>query len=576
MSNWIEAWTPEKAERFLLDVSAHLAELGGPLTRDLHQLVVERRYIDLINFRFDYTRSEYSDLLYARQIHALFHKQEWMDLGLDPRGVAEKKFWEMEKRCEETNANLEAGRLDADAWRVITLARHKIRRILGRVPGFSKLKISFGPGATTNVKGRTASPRAKLNARLACSRELLPVVGRLLAEVPLWTWSHSVKGHINVLTDVDHPRYNDVDEVIHWPEVEVHAGKLTFVPKDARSMRAIMVEPTLNGAIQKGVGSYLKERMLRCVNLNLSDQTRNQRLAMEGSIHGGYATVDLSSASDTVSVGIVRLLLPEEWFDFLSELTTGEINSPDGVRTLEKFSSMGNGFTFELESLLFYSIAKSVVELLDLQGEVSVFGDDIIVNSRAYSLLASVLTQFGFLVNNEKSFWEGPFRESCGADWFEGKSIRPYYQKKLMSERQLYTFHNWAIRNCEHTLAALLLGWTNSSMRLWGPDGYGDGHLIGSFHLHSSRKAKRGGWAGGSFDTYSLRPRRFKTAYDTDWVFPSYSVYTRSGERDRTDPDIVRGSSGYAKLSLYTLASTVFRRDSGPNLDPTPEYLRDS
>lgn len=192
MSNWIEAWTPEKAERFLLDVSAHLAELGGPLTRDLHQLVVERRYIDLINFRFDYTRSEYSDLLYARQIHALFHKQEWMDLGLDPRGVAEKKFWEMEKRCEETNANLEAGRLDADAWRVITLARHKIRRILGRVPEFSKLKISFGPGATTNVKGRTASPRAKLNARLACSRELLPVVGRLLAEVPLWTWSHSV------------------------------------------------------------------------------------------------------------------------------------------------------------------------------------------------------------------------------------------------------------------------------------------------------------------------------------------------------------------------------------------------
>jgi len=574
MSNWIESWSPQKTESFLQEVSAHLSELGGPLTKDLHRLVAERRYIDLINFKFEYSRSDYSDLLYARQIHALFQKQEWMDLGLNPKGVAEKKFWEMEKRCLETNTKLDSGQLDAEAWRVVTLARSKIRRILGRVPTLDKLTISFGPGATTNVKGRIASPRAKLNARLACSRELLPVVGRLLAEVPYWAWSQTFKNSRTPRFDVQPLSVEPLEfgalllsrleclerEVVFWPEVEVHAGKLSFVPKDARSMRPIVIEPTLNGVIQRGVGSFMKERMLKCVNLDLTDQSRNQRLAKEGSIHGGYATVDLSSASDTVSVGVVRLLLPDEWFDFLSELTTGEINSPDGVRTLEKFSSMGNGFTFELESLLFYSIAKSVVELLDLQGEVSVFGDDIIVNSRAYNSLASVLTQLGFLVNNEKSFWEGPFRESCGADWFEGKSIRPFYQKKLMSEQYLYSYHNWAVRNCETSLAALILSWTNSSMRLWGPDGYGDGHLVGSFVLHQSRKARRGGWGGGTFDTYSLRPRRFKTVYDTDWVFPCYSVYTRSGERDRTDPDIVRGSSGYAKVSIYTLASTVFRR----------------
>jgi hypothetical protein len=557
-----------------LEVSAHLAELGGPLTKDLHRLVAERRYIDLINFRFEYGRSDYTDLLYARQIHALFQKQEWMDLGLNPKGVAEKKFWEMEKRCSETNANLEAGRLTADAWRVITLARSKIQRILGRVPEFEKLKISFGPGATTNVKGRVASPRAKLNARLACSRELLPVVGRLLAEVPYWTWSQTFRRNRSLGVGRYHPvgpptfetlllerLEAQLEEVVYWTEVEVHAGRLTFVSKDARSMRPIVVEPTLNGAIQRGVGSYLKERMLRCVNLDLTDQTRNQKLAEEGSIHGGYATVDLSSASDTVSVGVVRLLLPEKWFDFLSELTTGEINSPDGVRTLEKFSSMGNGFTFELESLLFYSIAKSVVELLDLQGDVCVYGDDIIVNSRAYNLLADVLTQLGFLVNNEKSFWEGPFRESCGADWFEGKSIRPFYQKDLMSEQNLYLFHNWAVRNCEQSLAALILSWTNSSMRLWGPDGYGDGHLIGTWYPRQSRKCRRRGWGGGSFDTYTMSPRRIKTRYDSDWVFPCYSVYTRSGERDPTDPDIVRGSGGYAKVSIYTLAATVFRRD---------------
>lgn len=550
--NWIDPFPLDKSKRIIQEVSSLLAKTGGPLTQDLSRLIDQNMLLDLVNFKFDYMRcSSLRDITLARQVHALLSKQEWMDLGIDTRSVAEKKFWQAEERCKETNATIDACRLDADAVLVIERARRIIKRLLGNVPPLSELKFRFGPGATTSVNGRVASPRAKLFASLSCSREFLPFVGGFLAEVPLWVCSQVGFKDLSQLS---------AEEIRLYPEIEIHAGKLSFVPKDARSMRPIVVEPTLNGFFQLGVGQHLKDLMLRRANLDLTDQKRNQSLACEGSIHGGYATVDLSSASDTVSISIVRLLLPDEWFEFLMNLTTGELNTPNGVRSLEKFSSMGNGFTFELESLIFYALSLAVSQKLDLPGDVSAYGDDIIINSRGYPLLASVLSQCGFVVNDEKSYWSGPFRESCGADWFEGNSIRPYYAKKAWSERTLYTFHNWAIRNSEPDLASLLYSFTEPSLRLFGPDGYGDGHLIGSFSLRRNRKIKRSGWEGGFFDTYSLKPRRLKRRYASDWVYPSYSVYTRSGERSPTDPEIVRGSSGYAKVSIYSRAMTVFGR----------------
>jgi hypothetical protein len=556
MSDWIEPWSDEDSLKFIGEVSSLFSEMGGPLTKDLATLIRDKRYIELVNYRFDYSLG-YSlrDYQCARSIHALLHKQEWYNLGIDTDSVGRTKFWEMEARCKSTNEALDARRLTTDTWRVISLARRKIERILGRVPLLKDLKASFGPGATTGVKSREANPLGKLSSRLACSREMFPFVGDFLAEVPLWAWSKT-EGHPDVLQYL----IGGENGLLFPVPIEVHDGKMALVPKDARSKRPIIVEPILNSFFQLGVGKMLKNRLLRSVGLDLTDQSRNQRLACEGSIHGGYATIDLSSASDTVSRSLVNLLLPWEWYEFLAKLVTATITSEGKVSDLEKFSSMGNGFTFELESLLFYSITKACVELLQLEGEVSVFGDDIICNSRAYNLVNSTLTELGFLVNNEKSFVAGPFRESCGADWFEGKSIRPYYAKKAWSERTLYTFHNWAVRSGEHELARFLLSKTDPTMRLFGPDGYGDGHLIGSYSLRLSRKLRRRGWEGGFFDTYSLKPRRLKKRGPMDWVYPSYSVYTRSGERDPTDPDIVRGSDGYAKVSLYTLATTVFGR----------------
>jgi hypothetical protein len=576
MMDWVSEWTHEKSFDFLDEVSGLLATLGGPLTKDLASLVQARAFVELVNYQFDYADVDLRDVTLARQVHALLQKQEWLDLGLDPRGKGLKKFWDMEERCLKTNLTLDSRQLTAGAWPVIHRARQKIESILGPVPSLEQLTFSFGPGANTTVKGSKANAVAKLTTSLACSLDSLPVVADLLAQVPDWAARSSglPPGSLAEVTDAelaDRIESHLSDEgIISGPftptrknifvDVLVHAGKLDFVPKDARSMRSIIVEPILNGFAQKGIGSYIKERLLRRVGLDLRDQIPNQQFAYRGSVDGSIATLDLSSASDTVAWSLVSLLLPESWLDFLASWRTGQIKDGDKTVELHKFSSMGNAFTFELESLLFYAITSSVVDLLGLKHDVRVFGDDIICPTEAAVALKEILEELGFLVNTEKSFFRGPFRESCGADWLNGKSIRPYYAKEAWSERALYTFHNFAVRNCEPELAKLLASWTDPSLRLFGPDGYGDGHLLGSFTVRTNRKVRRayGPGTGGYIDTYTDNPKRLNRRVGLNYVYPSYSVYTRSSVRDYSDPDIVRGSDGYAKVSLYTHATTIF------------------
>jgi hypothetical protein len=102
---------------------------------------------------------------------------------------------------------------------------------------------------------------------------------------------------------------------------------------------------------------------------------------------------------------------------------------PDGTwRELEKFSSMGNGCTFELESLLFLCICRSIIPE-NLHGCISVYGDDIIIPQEYTEAVVERLNSLGFSVNADKSFWQGSFRESCGSFTFDGIDVRPFYLK---------------------------------------------------------------------------------------------------------------------------------------------------
>jgi hypothetical protein len=179
----------------------------------------------------------------------------------------------------------------------------------------------------------------------------------------------------------------------------------------------------LNIYVQLGIGALLRQRLKR-YGINLDTQADvNRRLA--GVAHlKGLATVDLSSASDTIASELVWLLLPFEWASLLDVARTEFSVIGDKEVRLSKFSSMGNGYTFELESLIFLALARASGD-----NSAVAFGDDIILKREAYPRLKNALDFLGFTVNSKKTFLAGRFFESCGYDYWNGDMIRPFYLK---------------------------------------------------------------------------------------------------------------------------------------------------
>lgn len=210
---------------------------------------------------------------------------------------------------------------------------------------------------------------------------------------------------------------------------EVEGAVLFTVPKKTDIDRCACKEPTFNMYLQKGVGGHIRRR-LRRFGLNLNDQSVNRNLARLGAQDNSLCTIDLSSASDTITIEAVKAILPTEWFQYLDDIRSHSVRVDDRYYRTEMFSSMGNGFTFELESLLFYVLARTTMFFEGIPGVVSVYGDDIIAPSKGYDMLTWVLESFGFQVNLDKSFHNGPFRESCGGHYHSFEDVTPFYLKR--------------------------------------------------------------------------------------------------------------------------------------------------
>jgi hypothetical protein len=319
------------------------------------------------------------------------------------------------------------------------------------------------------------------------------------------------------------------DAIRHWDSFLVFDGnKVQCVPKNWKTDRTIAIEPTMNMYVQKGIGNVLRRRLKR-VAVDLDDQTTNQRHALEGSILNDRATLDLSMASDTVSTEIVYQLLPPDWLSALEQCRSPMGVLPSGKKIVyRKFSSMGNGYTFELESLIFWALAWAVTFLHD--GDMSllgVYGDDLVIDSNVADQLKDVLSYAGFTINDSKSFVKGPFRESCGKHYFNGIDVTPFYIKKPVdSLAELFKLHNrlyrWATRmgtslsqSDKDVLSDALASIRQYAPASWRrpriPDGMGDGAFIGTFdecqpsRLASVYRTRKGrypyaGWEGWLVD----------------------------------------------------------------------------
>jgi hypothetical protein len=229
----------------------------------------------------------------------------------------------------------------------------------------------------------------------------------------------------------------------------VEGSKLSFVPKNERISRSICTEPTLNMFYQLGLGEIITERLKTYFSIDLSDQPDlNRVMAREGSVTGTWSTIDLESASDTISLRMVRSLLPRSIVSYL-EILRSPVTSCNGIVTpLGMVSSMGNGFTFPLQTAIFASVVKAAYMSIGLpflrstHVNFGVFGDDIIIDRRARWRVERLLSLLGFIMNSSKSFFEGPFRESCGCDYYLGRNIRGYYIRKLDTLQDFYAAIN--------------------------------------------------------------------------------------------------------------------------------------
>jgi len=224
--------------------------------------------------------------------------------------------------------------------------------------------------------------------------------------------------------------------------VFVRGNEYFTVPKDSSSLRACGKEALINGYYQLACGTALRRNYKRRYGVDLDYlQQHHREMACRGSRDDSIVTIDMTSASDTVCINLVKLMLPNDWYELLSSLRSPFTLVEGKWIRLEKFSSMGNGFTFELMTIILHALCLAACDGLDVGGrdlcarqDVSVFGDDIIVPREKAQDVLSLLRFVGFTPNLKKTFLQGHFRESCGGDFFDGADVRPFLLEELPTE----------------------------------------------------------------------------------------------------------------------------------------------
>lgn len=231
-------------------------------------------------------------------------------------------------------------------------------------------------------------------------------------------------------------------------EIETVTGsRATTVDKTTDKRRMICVEPTLNMFFQQGLMHLMYKRLLKVGLDVMTLPEQHKKMAMESSITASNATIDFSSASDCVSIELLRWLLPPKWFDYLDTLRCEfAFFQETGWTELHMMSSMGNATTFPLETLVFWAYARATEMTIDRKSSslypewyersnVSVFGDDCILPTNCAPYFIEIMEYVGFQVNKDKSFFSpnGKFRESCGGDYLAGYDVRPFYVKAPQS-----------------------------------------------------------------------------------------------------------------------------------------------
>lgn len=222
--------------------------------------------------------------------------------------------------------------------------------------------------------------------------------------------------------------------------------RVVFVPKTLTSPRVIAIEPSSMQFVQQGLSRWmvdtLESHWLTAGKVNFTDQTINQKLAFSSSKDRSLATVDLSDASDRVHLELVqRIFRRTRLSEPLEDARSLHADLPDGSNlVLKKYASMGSALCFPVEACVFYTLILSALcsatgtkpsyrSLARLSERVRVYGDDLIVPVEHVDTICDYLESYALRVNRSKTFSNSAFRESCGADFYNGTPVNPVYAR---------------------------------------------------------------------------------------------------------------------------------------------------
>jgi hypothetical protein len=370
------------------------------------------------------------------QLAALLKKFKFSTDEEKRKDTAKQKFYAAEESCSNFNQEGykllldDVGRPLPETWAM----RSFLRDLLGvDTPNWREIVegMRHGPGANLDTQyGQVSIYNKYTNWPYSCTRGTERFARFFIGTDQRWmqALTCSYRERFNI------PQESSIYMRKFWTDVIkiVPGNRICFVPKDARTERTIAIEPAINLMIQLGIDQVIRTRLKR-FGVDLDDQTKNQELARLGSMsddEDSFVTVDLSAASDSISLKLCELLLPKYWYDLLCDLRSPSGNLGKQEIVYSKISSMGNGYTFALESSLFTAMIYAAIRTTGntvRQRDFAVYGDDLIVRKRFLPTLLEILAKCGFKINKEKSFTSGPIRESCGTDWFDGKPLRPVF-----------------------------------------------------------------------------------------------------------------------------------------------------
>lgn len=273
----------------------------------------------------------------------------------------------------------------------------------------------------------------------------------------------------------------------------VPGSRFSSVPKDTEKRRPINVEPLGNMVVQRSLGLLMRERLADRGRNNLrTGQLEHQALIRDYSratidFSGASDSISVKlveklfptgwfnrldrarshlcdfgynpnmfseppkeGSSNPFSVWAKRIVaerneanrlakfakcnLPHKGRELDVRLVESALRYDNAVgrwKHLEKISSMGNGFTFEVLTTVLLAIARS------FDSDSRVYGDDVIIASEYADEFMAYCELLGFKVNLTKSFKEGRIRESCGAFLVDGRECLSYEFDEVSNNESL-------------------------------------------------------------------------------------------------------------------------------------------